>query len=49
MTRGQGNAPFRHKWTFYFLMAVGFWNFTGAGIFGFLINMPIVGLIEPIE
>src|SRR4029078_12992917 len=34
--------PFRHKWTFYFLMAVGFWNFTGAGIFGFLINMPIV-------
>ena len=25
-----------HKWTFYFLMAVGFWNFTGAGVFGFL-------------
>ncbi|WNB77450.1 nitric-oxide reductase large subunit [Methylomonas koyamae] len=31
-----------HKWTFYFLMAVGFWNFVGAGIFGFLINLPIV-------
>lgn len=38
--------PFRHKWTFYFLMAVGFWNFTGAGIFGFLINMPIVSYFE---
>ena len=31
-----------HKWTFHFLMAVGFWNFMGAGIFGFLINLPIV-------
>src|ERR1035437_4354631 len=28
-----------HKWTFYFLMAVGFWNFLGAGVFGFLINL----------
>ena len=46
VTRGEGNAPFRHKWTFYFLMAVGFWNFTGAGIFGFLINMPIVSYFE---
>ena len=35
-----------HKWTFYFLMAVGFWNFVGAGIFGFLINMPIVSYFE---
>jgi nitric oxide reductase subunit B len=31
-----------HKWTFYFLMSVGFWNFVVAGIFGFLINLPIV-------
>ena len=47
MTRQGGQrAPFRHKWTFYFLMAVGFWNFTGAGIFGFLINMPIVSYFE---
>ena len=46
VTRGDGKAPFRHKWTFYFLMAVGFWNFTGAGIFGFLINMPIVSYFE---
>jgi nitric oxide reductase subunit B len=35
-----------HRWTFYFLMAVGFWNFVGAGIFGFLINMPIVSYYE---
>ena len=37
---------FPHKWTFYFLMAVGFWNFVGAGIFGFLINLPIVSYYE---
>ncbi len=35
-----------HKWTFYFLMAVGVWNFVGAGIFGFLINLPIVSYYE---
>jgi nitric oxide reductase subunit B len=35
-----------HKWTFHFLMAVGFWNFVGAGIFGFLINLPIVSYYE---
>jgi nitric oxide reductase subunit B len=26
--------------------AVGFWNFLGAGVFGFLINMPIVSYFE---
>lgn len=35
-----------HKWTFYFLMAVGFWNFVGAGMFGFFINLPIVSYYE---
>jgi nitric oxide reductase subunit B len=35
-----------HKWTFYFLMAVGFWNFVGGGIFGFLVNLPIVSYYE---
>jgi nitric oxide reductase subunit B len=38
------NIP--HRWAFYFLMAVGFWNFVGAGIFGFLINLPIVSYFE---
>lgn len=35
-----------HKWTFYFLIAVGFWNFVGAGVFGFLINLPIVSYFD---
>jgi nitric oxide reductase subunit B len=35
-----------HRWTFYFLMAVGVWNFIGAGVFGFLINLPIVSYFE---
>ena len=34
------------KWAIYFLMAVGFWNFIGAGVFGFLINLPIVSYFE---
>jgi len=34
------------KWTVYFLMAVGVWNFLGAGIFGFLINLPIISYFE---
>ncbi|MES2162049.1 MAG: cbb3-type cytochrome c oxidase subunit I [Pseudomonadota bacterium] len=50
-TRGARDASGKaiaipHKWTFYFLMAVGFWNFVGAGIFGFLINLPIVSYYE---
>ncbi len=35
-----------HKLTFYFLMSVGFWNFLGAGVFGFLVNLPIVSYYE---
>ena len=34
------------QWAVYFLMAVGFWNFVGAGVFGFLINLPIVSYFE---
>ena len=34
------------KWSIYFLMAVSVWNFVGAGIFGFLINLPIVSYFE---
>lgn len=39
-------VPIPHIWTFYFLMAVGFWNFVGAGVFGFLINLPVVSYFE---
>jgi len=46
VTRGRETVVERHRWTFYFLMAVGFWNFLGAGVFGFLINMPIVSYYE---
>ena len=50
-TRGEVDASGKpvvvpHKWTFYFLMAVGFWNFVGAGMFGFLVNLPIVSYYE---
>jgi nitric oxide reductase subunit B len=30
-----------YKWPIWFFVAVAFWNFVGAGIFGFLINPPI--------
>ena len=39
-------TPFPHYWAVMFLAAVGFWNFLGAGIFGFLINLPIVSYYE---
>ncbi|MGW5112639.1 nitric-oxide reductase large subunit [Nocardia sp. NPDC004123] len=37
---------FPHRWAVMFLVAVGFWNFLGAGIFGFLINLPVVSYYE---
>ena len=46
-TDDKGNKiDFPHKWTFYFLIAVGIWNFIGAGIFGFLINLPVISYYE---
>jgi nitric oxide reductase subunit B len=42
---GQAFAA-RQRWAIYFLIAVGFWNFVGAGVFGFLINLPIVSYFE---
>ncbi|MEO6878917.1 MAG: cbb3-type cytochrome c oxidase subunit I [Gemmatimonadaceae bacterium] len=36
----------KQKWAIYFLIAVGVWNFVGAGILGFLITMPIVSYFE---
>ena len=38
--------PFPHRWAVMFLVSVGFWNFLGAGVFGFLINMPIVSYYQ---
>jgi nitric oxide reductase subunit B len=50
-TRGDGELDGKpvavpHKWTFYFLMSVGFWNFVGAGMIGFFLNLPIVSYYE---
>jgi nitric oxide reductase subunit B len=36
----------KQKWVINFLIAVGVWNFVGAGVFGFLINLPIVSYFE---
>jgi nitric oxide reductase subunit B len=43
---GPSRTPFPHFWAVMFLAAVGFWNFLGAGIFGFLVNLPIVSYYE---
>ncbi|MBI1357035.1 MAG: nitric-oxide reductase large subunit [Acidobacteria bacterium] len=40
------SGSFPHRWAVMFLAAVGFWNFLGAGVFGFLINLPIVSYYE---
>lgn len=43
--RKEGRA-FHYKWPMYFLVASSFWNFLGAGVFGFLINLPIINFYE---
>ncbi|MEU3983785.1 cbb3-type cytochrome c oxidase subunit I [Streptomyces sp. NPDC026672] len=40
------STPFPHRWAVMFLAAVGFWNFLGAGVFGFLVNLPAVSYYE---
>jgi len=42
----EADGLFTHYWAVMFLIAVGFWNFLGAGVFGFLINLPIVSYYE---
>lgn len=37
-----GGENFPYKWPIYFFVSVAFWNMLGAGVFGFLINPPIV-------
>lgn len=43
--RAKGD-DFEYKWPMYFLVASTFWNFLGAGVFGFLINLPLVNYFE---
>jgi nitric oxide reductase subunit B len=43
--RAEGR-DFPYRWPMYFLVASSFWNFLGAGVFGFLINLPVVNYFE---
>jgi nitric oxide reductase subunit B len=38
--------PLAQSEAFLFLLGVNFWNFLGAGVFGFIINLPIVNYYE---
>ena len=42
----RSQTSFPHRWAVMSLASVGFWNFLGAGVFGFLINLPIVSYYE---
>lgn len=35
-----------YRWPLMFLIASSFWNFLGAGVFGFIINTPIINYYE---
>jgi nitric oxide reductase subunit B len=43
LSRGTADNPWisAYKWPIYFFVAVAFWNFVGAGLFGFMINPPL--------
>ena len=44
--QGEGAQRFGQHEAFLFLLGVNFWNFLGAGVFGFIINLPIVNYYE---
>jgi nitric oxide reductase subunit B len=41
-----GGIEFPYKASFWFLVATAFWNLFGAGVLGFLINLPFVSYFE---
>ena len=41
-----GGANFPYKASFWFLIATAIWNLFGAGVLGFLINLPVVNYFE---
>ena len=43
---GDVNKQFGFSEVFLFLLAVNFWNFFGAGVLGFIINLPIANYYE---
>jgi nitric oxide reductase subunit B len=42
----EGGGEFPYKWAFMFLIATAFWNLFGAGVLGFLINMPSINFFS---
>ncbi|MGC8742360.1 MAG: nitric-oxide reductase large subunit [Verrucomicrobiia bacterium] len=38
----RAGTNYEYRWPIYFFIAVAFWNLVGAGVFGFLINPPII-------
>ncbi|MCB2205244.1 nitric-oxide reductase large subunit [bacterium] len=42
----EGGAHFPYKWAFMFLVATAFWNLFGAGVLGFLINLPSINFFS---
>ena len=42
----QGGVEFPYKASFWFLVATAFWNLFGAGVLGFLINLPFVSYFQ---
>jgi nitric oxide reductase subunit B len=41
-TISKAGPSYEYRWPLYFFVAVAFWNLVGAGMFGFLINPPII-------
>ena len=46
LAEGIEEGGFGQAEAFLFLLGVNFWNFLGAGVFGFIINLPIVNYYE---
>jgi nitric oxide reductase subunit B len=42
----RGGVEFPYKASFWFLVATAFWNLFGAGVLGFLINLPFVSYFQ---
>jgi nitric oxide reductase subunit B len=42
----EGGVEFPYKWAFMFLVATAFWNLFGAGVLGFLINLPSINFFS---
>jgi nitric oxide reductase subunit B len=45
-TVADAGTSFPYRWPLMFLTASAFWNFLGAGVFGFMINLPIINYYE---